>query len=244
VDAGIVVLQYTTYLLEAGLLAYLLLRRRAGRLSALTVYVGLLLAVDAISRPYFLYRFGFASPQYASFFWLTDVLLVLAAFGLIAAFFRRACAREHQLWRHIRLLLTVVLILVAGVSWFSLSQYYNQLFTQFIIEFQQNLYFTCLVLNTLLFLLIQKLALADGELTLLVSGLGIQFAGPAGNFALVHLTAGSGFGNVLYTYLGPLCTLGMLSTWFVAVARVPRTVRVPELGPQVAEMAVTVGRRP
>ena len=148
------------------------------------------------------------------------------------------------MWRHIRLLLTLVLILVAGVSWFSLTQHYQQLFPRFIIEFEQNLYFTCLVLNTLLFILIRKLELADGELTLLVGGLGIQFAGPAANFALVHLTQGSGVGNVLYTYVGPLCTLGMLSTWFIAVARVPRTVRVPELGSQAAEMTATVGRRP
>jgi len=243
VDVGIVILQYAVYLLEAGVLGYVLFRRQHLRLFAVTVYLGLLLVVDGISRPYFLYRYGFTSREYAYFFWLSDVLLALGAFALICFFFRRACSHQARMWQHVRLLLTFVLILVAGVSLLSLSRNYDQLFTRFIIEFQQNLYFTCLVLNTLLFILIHQLEVADEELTLLVCGMGIQFAGPAANFALVRLTGGSGFGNVLYTYLGPLCTLGMLSTWFVAVARVPRTVRVPELRPALAQTAVAVGRR-
>jgi hypothetical protein len=243
VDTGIVILQYAVYLLEAGVLAYVLLRRRHLRLLTVCIYLGLLLAVDGISRPYFLYRFGFESREYAYFFWLSDVLLALAAFALIAFFFRRACAQQPSMWHHVRLLLTFVLILVAGVSLLSLSRNFDQLFTRFIIEFQQNLYFTCLVLNTLLFILIQHLEIADEELTLLVCGMGIQFAGPAATFALLHLSQGYGVARPITTYLGPLCTLGMLLTWFYAVARPTQSVLVPEGETQAGALAAVADRQ-
>ena len=134
------------------------------------VAVLLLLLVDAVGRRYFFYRFGVASLQYAYAYWLTDVLLALGAFLLICALFRRACGAEEKLWHFIRLVLAFVFILVLGLSLFSLSRNYDHLFSRFITEFQQNLYFTCLVLNTLLFVLIQQKALADEELTLLVCG--------------------------------------------------------------------------
>jgi len=90
------------------------------------------------------------------------------------------------------------------------------------VEFEQNLYFTCLVLNTLLYLLLQQTHSADEELGLLVCGLGIQFAGPAASFALVHLTSGEAYATSLNHFLGQLCTMGMLLTWFYAVAWMPK----------------------
>jgi len=242
-DGTIIVLQYAVYLLEAGLLAYIFVRRRDSRLLSLSVYLGLLLAVDGISRPIVLYHYGFSSRQYAYFFWLTDVLLTLGAFLLICAFFRRAGKEQPKLWRFVRLLLVFVFVLVAGVSLASLAANYHQVFTQFIVEFQQNLYFTCLVLTTLLYLLMQQLESADDELGLLVCGMGIQFAGPAANFALVHLTNGRGFPSTFYEYLGPLCTLGMLSIWFMAIARVPRPLRVPQPEAPAGELAMVTSRK-
>ena len=70
-------------------------------------------------------------------------------------------------------------------------------FTLFIIEFNQNLYFTCLVLNTLLYILLQQIDSADDELGLLVCGVGIQFAGPAATLALLTLTTGEHFAHIL-----------------------------------------------
>jgi hypothetical protein len=68
---------------------------------------------------------------------------------------------------------------------------------------------------------------ADSELGLLVCGMGLQFAGPAASFALRHLTLGLGLTADLVHFVGPLCTLGMLSTWFYALALKPKTSRVP-----------------
>jgi hypothetical protein len=243
VDRGIVVLQFVGYVLQAGLLAFVFLRRRQRSVVPIFIYLSLLLGIDGISRPYVLYSYGFSSRQYAYFFWLTDVLLVLAAFLLLCSFFRRACLKEPRMWGFLRLMLTFVLILVLSISWFSLHRNYSNLFSRFIIEFQQNLYFTCLVLTTLLFLLIQRLQSADDELTLLVVGMGIQFAGPAANFALVYLTPGQQFGSILYAYLCPLCTLGMLLTWLYAVVRVPEAAGVRAREERVAELAAVPSRR-
>lgn len=235
-------IQYAVYFLEATLFLVLLFPRHRSRLSAISFYLVLLFASDAAARPYVLYRYGVASREYAYFYWLTDVLLALAAFLLISALFRRACAREENAWGFLRLLLVSVFVLVLGISLLSLSRNYSNLFTMFIVEFQQNLYFTCLVLNTLLYIFIQKHETADDELSLLVCGLGIQFAGPAANLALVYLTPGQHFASTMMTYVSPMCTLGMLLTWFYAVARMPKKVEVRVPGNRVSGLAVAAGR--
>jgi len=241
VDTLVTFIQYPIYLLEAGVLGYILLRRRERSLLPVAIYLGLLVALDGLGRSFVLHLYGFTSLQYAYFYWLTDVLLALGAFLLVCLFFRRACAEHPQLWQVVWLVLVFVLILVAGISLFSLSRNFDHLFTRFIVEFQQNLYFTCLVLNTLLFILMQQLQSADEELSMLVCGMGIQFAGPAANLALVYLTPGQQYGADLYRHIHPFFTLGMLLTWFYALARAPQFGRIAK--PQrVAAELVSAGR--
>jgi hypothetical protein len=221
-------LQYSGYALELALFLYLLIGGKWRRLAGPWLYVGCVLLLDGIGRPYVLYRYGLASHEYAYFFWLSDVLLGLAAFGVTCALFRRACAREAKMWQHLRLLLGTVFALVLGISALSLSQNLPQIFTGFIVEFQQNLYFTCLVLNTLLYLLVQRVRPEDEELNLLVAGLGIQFAGPAACLALVQLT-GPQFAPIVFSYVWPLCTVMMLLTWFYGVALAPKPAAAPAM---------------
>jgi hypothetical protein len=230
------------YVLGAGLLVYLAVRRGVRHLLAVCLYLGLLLAVDGLGRSYVLYHYGYSSSAYAYFYWLTDVLLTLGAFLLVCAFFRRACANERKMWHFIRLLLTFVFALTLLISLFTISKYYDQLLTRFTFEFQQNLYFTCLVLNTMLYVLMQRIESTDDELTLLVCGMGIQFAGPAANFALVHLTPGQGYYNILYPYVGPLCTMGMLLTWFYALARAPQPSAIRTGKEPARELAAVASR--
>ena len=132
------------------------------------------------------------------------------------------------MWRFVRLLLVFVFVLVVGISGLFFSHNYSDLFTLFfVVEFNQNLYFTCLVLNTLLYLLLQQIDSADDQLGLLVCGVGIQFAGPAATLALVHLTTGEGFAQSLAYFTIPLCTLGMLLVWAYAIVQVKgKAVRV------------------
>lgn len=237
-------LPYAAYLMEVALVVLLLLRGRWRRLLGVFLYLLLFFAADAMGRPYVLYRYGVQSTSYAYFYWLTDALLALAAFLLVCAFFRRACAQEEKMWRFLRLLLVFVFILVLGISLLALSRNYTQMWkfnSYFIVEFGQNLYFTCLVLNTLLYILMQQIESADEELGLLVCGVGIQFAGPAASLALFHLTGGDPFVRALTTFAIPACTLAMLGIWLYAIVRAPEPAKIAARRRQIpvlAEVAV------
>ena len=217
-------IQYGVYLAEVGLFLYLVLWGHCKRLGGVSLYVAGLLTIDAIARPRVLALYGFTSPQYFYFFYVTDAILALSAFLLVCSFFRRASVERREMWQSLRLVLVSVFIIVVGISCVSLKMNYTNLFGRFTTEFEQNLYFTCLVLNTALYILIQHVQVADDELELLVCGMGIQFAGPAANFALMYLTPGSHFFMSVMQYVGPLCTLGMLGLCFYAV-RIPKAAR-------------------
>jgi len=220
------VLSYVGIVFEAGLLVVLLRRRLAVNLWEVSVYLLTALGVGA-ARSYALERYGFASSQYSNCYWTTDLLLVLAAFVLVVSFFRRACSENPEMWRYIGFLLGTVLVAIAGVSYFSLSSHKGGFLSLFIVEFSQNLYFASLVLTTLLYLMTLKMAVADERLGLLVSGLGIEFAGPAAGLALTYLTRGAEVAHVVGVYFFPLCDVGMILTWFYAISRVPSPATVP-----------------
>lgn len=211
--------------LELCLFVYILTRGHARQLWDVALYLGASLGVNA-ARACVLYRYGFSSREYSYCYWTTDFLLVFAAFIIVGSFFRRASSRHPEMWRHLRLLLTTVFVLVAAVSFFSLSNPKEQVYTLFIVEFSQNLYFASLVLTTLLYLMIVKIEVPDDRLGLLVCGLGIEFAGPAAGLALTYLTRGADIAHVVGVYLFPLCDIGMILTWFYAVSRVPETPKV------------------
>jgi hypothetical protein len=179
-------------------------------------YVLCLLSVD-LGRTWTLHRFGLTSRQYFYAYWSTDFLLVISAFMLVCLFFRRACLREEKMWRFVRRLLVFVFLAVLGISGLIFSRNYKDLFPYFVFEFNQTLYFTCLVLNTLLYVLLQQIESNDEELGLLVCGVGIQFAGPAATLALIHLTTAESYAQSLNSFTIPLCTLGMLLVWAYAI---------------------------
>jgi hypothetical protein len=210
--------EWTVQILELFLVVYLLYRGLWKRHAGVLVYLLSLLTVDEVVRRYFFHRYGLNSLAYAYSYWLTDVLLALEAFGLICIFFRRACA--PKLWRVLRLSLIGVFILVVAISYLSLSLHKDNLLHNFIYEFEQNLFFTCVVLNTLLYIMLQQIGSTDEQLGLLVCGMGIQFAGPTAGLALVHLNVAGQLAYVLLHDIAPLCTLGMLLIWMYAVRRV------------------------
>ena len=213
-------LQYAGYGLEFGLLAFLLSRGFGQRPRWLCPYVAAFCTVDAVMRPWIFYRYGQSSREYYYVYWLSDALLVVCAFLLICAFFRRACSHSPELWAFLRPVLVFVLLLVLGVSSFTLSHHYRDLFTAYIFSFNQNLYFTCLVLNTALYVMLQRLGSSDRQLELLVCGLGVQYAGSAASFALLHLTGNLSTTREASLYLLPVCDLARLAIWLFAVTRV------------------------
>jgi hypothetical protein len=228
-------IQYAAYLLEIGLFAYLILWGHGRRLFGVCLLLVSFLGTDWIVRPYALIHFGIKSRQYYYVYWLSDVVLTLEAFGLICFFFRRAFQRHQKLWQQMRQMLAWVFVLVLAVSCVSL--YFNYAHINFMDEFQQNLYFACLVLNTLLYIKMQSMGIEDEELDFLVCGMGLQFAGPAACLAFAYLTRGHHYDS-LFTYVTQLCTSGMLLVWFYAIVGVPRGVRVRFNGEDVQHLAV------
>jgi len=226
------------WLLINGLALWLIVlaaRRGTGkRLIAPLGYVCGLVLIDGVARRFVLFHYGLRSSQYKSFYWLSDVALALGAFAVVCAFFYRACKEDAKTWGIVRLVLSFVFVLVLGISLSSLTRDAADVqgglnANAFFFAFQQNLYFTCLVLNTLLYILMQQLEIADSELHLLVCGMGLQFAGPAANFALGSLTPFE-FARKMYLFVGPLCTLGMILVWLYAIVRIPKPAQVRALG--------------
>src|SRR5271157_5504424 len=152
-DSGIVSygFQYVGILIEAGLVIFVARSSHRNRLASVFLYLSCLLASD-LARAYALRVYGLASRQYFYIYWSTDFLLVASAFLLVCLFFRRACLHQDKMWRFARLLLVFVFVLVLAISGLIFSRNYSHLCLQFITEFNQNLYFACLVLNTLLYL--------------------------------------------------------------------------------------------
>jgi hypothetical protein len=216
--------QYATYAVEVWVCVTILLGGRWRRLKGLGLYVASLFLLDGVARPAVSNFFGQASRQFFYFYWLTDVVFALGAFLVICGFFHRACAQEEKIWKIVRHLLPFVFFIVLGISALSLTRHYTNLYDRFIFEVSQNLYFACLVLNTLLYIMLQQLEIEDDELGLLVCGLGVQFAGEAACFALLHLTADHSMAKALTVFLAPICTLAMLSIWVYAIGKAPQTV--------------------
>src|SRR5208282_1455274 len=231
------VFQYGGIIIEAALVFYLAWSGQWKAQGGVGLYLAALLSAQ-MTRAYVLYRFAQVDYSYYYVYWSTDLPLVISAFLIVCYFFRRACRNEEKMWRFVRLLLFFIFILVATISGFTFSRNLGNLLTYFIVEFNQNLYFTCLVLNTLLYLLLQQIESLDDQLGLLVCGVGIQFAGPTATLALLHITGGERFAELLATFVIPICTFGMLIVWAYAIVRI-KALKVTRLDkPVLAEVPV------
>jgi len=215
--------RYAIYVLEVCVGALLVWRGTFRHLRVLCVYVSGLFLLDGVARSFVLNLYGISSTEYYHFYWLTDFALAVGAFLLVCALFQRACAHAQKMWGFVRWLLVLVFLLVGGISAVTLLNNYSQPASRhFAFEFSQNLYFACLVLITLLYVMIQQYAIEDDCLSLLVSGFGIQFAGQAACFALLTLSPGGGYAERINDLVAPGCTLGMLLIWAYAIAKTPQ----------------------
>jgi|GEM_PF-457910 hypothetical protein len=206
-------LQYIGYTIEVFVLAALMVKGRWRKYPEFTLFAIGYALIDTILRPIILFHYGQASLQYRYCYWLSDAALTLGAFLLIAFFFRRACAEKKDHWPLLRSILSSVFILITLISIFSISSHYHHLIGDFVVEFQQNLYFGCLVLNTLLYVMLTQMEKVDEELNLLVCGLGVQFAGPAAVMALIYLIGIGVHAPAFFELCTQACTLATWLTW-------------------------------
>lgn len=230
------VFQYADYLLELAVLALVVCRGQSRRLGGVSLYLISLVGIDAILRPVVLYGYGIRSNEYYYVYWLSNVALQLAAFLLVCSFFRSACSEQPKWWHVLKLALPLVFLLTVSLSVATIWRNWTHLRLGSLSELEQDLYFASLILNTLLFISMQYLELADDRLPMLVCGLGLQFAGPAASMALMVLTHQSSQAQTLLQFVEQLCTLGMLLTWMHAVRR-PPSRRTAALGEGLAARA-------
>jgi hypothetical protein len=227
-----VLLQYPNYALEFVLLGALLFAGRWRKLRALSLYVLAFAGVDAVLRPISRATFGFSSLRYFYIYWISDVALTLATFLLVCLFFRQAFAKENKNWPSIRTGLIATFGLSGLVSYLTMKAHYAHLSIGFVIQFSQDLYFACLILITVLFIMLQASESAGEQLHLFVSGLGIQFAGPAAAMALDRLMAGHA--SAMAEIIMQACNFAMFLTWLYAVTRAAERApakNAPEINP-------------
>jgi hypothetical protein len=230
-------LQYVGYALELCLLILLLSGKRLRRFPALCAYVAALFAVDAVGRRWVLQHYGAPSKVYFYSYWLTDLLLALGVFLLVCTFFRSACRDHREVWAFVRPTLAFILLLVVGCAAAALRSNFRNLWSSYIFNFEQDLYFVCLVLNTALYLMLQRYKRGNQYLHLLVCGLGVQLAGPA---------AGSAFASLMHNgtilmYLSPLCFMAMMAIWTYAITRPPETQAAGAGGQVTPQNRITPG---
>ncbi|MGO9272807.1 MAG: hypothetical protein ACLQOO_21650 [Terriglobia bacterium] len=235
-------LQYAGYLFQALLLGVLVARGHLKRLAGLCLYLGLFLLLDAAARLYTLLHYGRGSRQYFYVYWLTDVVLTVLAFALVCAFFRRACADDEKMWHQLRPVLGFVFLLLAAISYLMIANRlhnYTELY-YWIYQFQQNTYFACLVLTTLLYIMIQRSEVRDEELAMLVCGMGIQFAAPTAGLAGDALLPRFNHQSMVFflSHLDQLCMLGMLFTWWYAITKLSHEATVRANVPALARRRV------
>lgn len=232
-------LQYAGYALELALLVLLLSRKRLRRFPALCAYVAILFGVDAVGRVWVLQHYGSRSRVYFYSYYLSDFVLALGLFLLVCTLFRRACRDHQKVWEFIRPILIWIFVLLVVFSAVALRANFHNLFSRYIFAFDQDTYFVCLVLNTALYVMVQQFK-AEGDLSLLACGLGVQLGGQTACSALLSVMLNQGASRTVMVYLSPLCFVTMMGIWIYAITRGQEAEHKDAGTPE----AKSIGRRP
>ncbi len=139
---------------------------------------------------YYVYSiYGYDSDQYLYFYFLGDAIQNVAGYLLIGSFFDHLL-RESAFHKYVRPTLAICFLLIAGISALFIVGSVEHLYSEFVLEFQQNLYFVGVLLTFLLWMSVSYLDVRSRRFTLLVSGLGTYFAAHAASYALRFLFSG------------------------------------------------------
>jgi hypothetical protein len=140
----------------------------------------------SIGRYQVLHRSGFASPEYAYFYYYSDALLTIGLYFALLNLYSLVFD-EMNVERYLRL---GAILLLGGTAWFSyavVQQSCHRILSHFAYELSQNLYFVGLVLTYALWGAIVKLRETRVRLVQLVLALGVYFSAFAAHYALQNL---------------------------------------------------------
>lgn len=201
-----------------------------------------LLSITAhtIGGLYFIRTEGYESPAYFYFYYTGDAILTVFGYLLIASFFDQMF-RGSFLRPYIRPTLAIFFMLVVGVSALFISRNVPNLYSRFVIQFEQNMFFVGVLLTLLLWISMSYLRAESRRFVLLVSGLGIYFSAHAANYALRFLFRD--LADVL-TKVPPLAYTLMVLLWLYTFVRVPEgeamVEPVPRAKPHEAPVKVKI----
>ncbi len=180
---------------------------------------------------------GYDSLQYSYFYYLGDAVPNVVGYLLIGSFFDRLL-RKSVFHKYVRPTLAIFFLLIAGISALFISGSVDRLYSHFVIEFQQNLYFVGVLLTFLLWMAVSYLHVRSRRFTLLVSGLGIYFAAHAASYALWFLFPVLA---PLIVVVPPLAYTFMVSLWLYTFLRVPEEEVAVQPARQVFQRLAPVG---
>ncbi|MGH9863320.1 MAG: hypothetical protein ACRD35_07850 [Candidatus Acidiferrales bacterium] len=179
---------------------------------------------------YYVYRVeGYESLTYYYFYYTGDSLFNGFGYLLIASFFDRLL-RDSAFHRYIRPTLVLFFLGVVAVSARFIWTNVDRLYTRFVFEFQQNMFFVGVLFTFLLWISMNYLRAENRRFVLLVSGLGIYFSSHAANYAMQYL-----FPSQTHPFLGriltsvpPLAYSFMVLLWLYTFWKVPEGEAVVE----------------
>jgi hypothetical protein len=207
-------------LLEVAVVVCAIRRHCFGRYLCLNLYMVFSLLVSLV-RYSVLTQFGLPSKQYLYCYYYSDAILTILLYLTLITLYLHVFD-EMKAGKYVRLAATMLLAGTALFSYAVVQQSSHRMFTSFVYELSQNLYFVGLVLTYVLWGAILKLRETRTQLIQLVLSLGVYFSAFAATFAL-----GNMFPTLQsVTYIAPLfgCLLPM--AWAYAFWRLAPDARM------------------
>ncbi len=181
--------------------------------------------------------YGYTSLEYYYFYYVGDAIPNVIGYLLIGSFFDRLL-RESVFHKYVRPTLAIFFVLIVGISAFFIVGSVEHLYSEFVLELQQNLYFVGVLLTFLLWMSVSYLDVRSRRFTLLVSGLGIYFAAHAASYALRFLFSGL---EAPMTAVPPLAYNFMVGLWLYTFLWVPEEEVAVQPARQVFQRLAPVG---
>lgn len=171
--------------ISLGTVGVCLWRKCFARYILLNLYL-LISSLFSLGCLYVIHTHGYNSPTYFYFYFTGDPLGTMLGYLAIGSLFDEMF-RDSGFRRYVRPTLALFFVLVFGISVLAISRSVDHLYSRFVIEFQQNMYFVGVLLSFLLWLSMMYLGAETRHFALLVSGFGIYFAAHACSYAARYL---------------------------------------------------------
>jgi hypothetical protein len=207
-------------LLEVTVVVCALKRHSFHRYLCLNLYMLFSFVVSVVRYEVFK-QFGLQSREYLYCYYYSDAVLTIFLYLALITLYLHVFD-EMRVEKYVRL---AAIALLAGTALFSyavVQQSSQRMFTSFVYELSQNLYFVGLVLTYVLWGAILKLRETRAQLIQLVLSLGVYFSAFAATFAL-----GNMFPHLQsLTYIAPLFGCLLPLAWAYAFFRLPHDARM------------------